>query len=83
MAESKKQEEVENFPNQQDEGVNVRVSGFSTESVKKIQKPNDVNKLSEEEPSPAEDQDFGSVQEEPSSESSGLVKGLIGVLYKG
>ncbi|KAB5543163.1 hypothetical protein PHYPO_G00076050 [Pangasianodon hypophthalmus] len=97
MAESKKQEEVENFPNQQDEGVNIRVVGFSSEpgkesmektdedeSSRKIQKPNDGNKLSEEEiRSPSEDQDFVSEQEETCSESSGLVKGIISVLYKG
>ncbi|XP_053542556.1 uncharacterized protein ehbp1l1b isoform X6 [Ictalurus punctatus] len=94
VAESKKQDEVGNFPNKQ--GVDVGVIGFTTESGKesmektdedkssrKIQKPNDGNKFSEEEQSPAEDQDFVSEQEETCSESSGLVKGIIGVLYKG
>lgn len=94
MDESKKQDEVGNFPNKQ--GVDVGVIGFTTESGKesmektdedkssrKIQKPNDGNKFSEEEQSPAEDQDFVSEQEETCSESSGLVKGIIGVLYKG
>ncbi|KAK3521581.1 hypothetical protein QTP70_014773 [Hemibagrus guttatus] len=88
VAESKKQNEVENSQNQQD--FNVRVDGFSTgsgkesmektdedESSGKVQKPNNGNKLSVEEASPAED------QEETCSESSGLVKGIIGVLYKG
>lgn len=96
MVDSKKQEEVENFLNQQDEGINLRVVGFSTESrkasmektdedepMRKIQKPNDGNKVSEEEPSPPEDQSFVSEQEETCSESSGLVKGIIGALYKG
>lgn len=94
MAESEKQEDAENIPDQEDEGV--RVTSFSAESVKesmettdedessrKIQKPNDGNKLSEEQPSRAEDQDFVSEQDETSSESTGIVKGIIGVLYKG
>lgn len=82
---------MENFLKQQDEGVNVRVIASCTESGKdskektdedessgKIQKPNNGNELLEEEPSPAEDQD-----EVMCSESPGLVKGIIGVLYKG
>ncbi|XP_058267741.1 uncharacterized protein ehbp1l1b isoform X9 [Hemibagrus wyckioides] len=88
VAESKKQKEVENSQNQQD--FNVRVEDFSAESRKetmektdedessgKVQKPDNGNKLSVEEASPAED------QEETCSETSGLVKGIIGVLYKG
>lgn len=83
MAEST---EEENVSNQQDEGVsgkdlmkNIDEEEFSG----KIQNSNDGNKLTEDEPLPAEDQDFVSEQEETCAESSGLVKGIIGVLYKG
>lgn len=88
MAESKKQKEVENSQNQQD--FNVRVEDFSAESRKetmektdedelsgKVQKPDNGNKLSVEEASPAE------YKEETCAETSGFVKGIIGVLYKG
>lgn len=87
---------MENFLNQQDEEINPRIVSFSTESQKestekldedepmrKIQKPNDGNKVSEEEPSPPEDQGFVSEKEETCSDPSGLVKGIIGAFYKG
>ncbi|XP_060764480.1 uncharacterized protein ehbp1l1b isoform X4 [Neoarius graeffei] len=96
MVDSKKQEEMENFLNQQDEEINPRIVGFSTESrkestekldedepMRKIQKPNDGNKVSEEEPSPPEDQGFVSEKEETCSDPSGLMKGIIGAFYKG
>lgn len=90
VTESENQEDVENILNQQNEGV--RAISFSTESMmektdndessRKIRKPEDENNLLGEEPSLAEDQEF-LFQEETSSESSSIVKGIIGVLYKG
>lgn len=78
--------EEENVPNQRDEGVsgkdlmkNIDEEEFSG----KIQNSNDGNKLTEDEPLSAEDQDFESEQEETCAESSSLMKGIIGVLYKG
>ncbi|TTW73461.1 EH domain-binding protein 1-like protein 1 [Bagarius yarrelli] len=65
------------------EGVDVKVEGKQLieqwgedESRRKVQEPDDENKVLAGEASPSADQD------ETSSETSGLVKGIIGVLYK-
>lgn len=93
VAKSEKQGDMQNIPNNQDEGVRVSTESVkdsmvktdNNESSRNIRKPKDGNISLEEELSPAEDQDQDqdSCLEETSSESSGLVKGIIGVLYKG
>ncbi|XP_046716759.1 EH domain-binding protein 1-like protein 1 isoform X11 [Silurus meridionalis] len=85
VCESRKQDEVENVHSPHVEGVKVGGVSFSSGSGTEWRetdedescRKNYGNKASEEEASPAE------CQEKTGLESSGLVKGIIGVLYKG
>ncbi|KAI5614369.1 EH domain-binding protein 1-like protein 1 isoform X11 [Silurus asotus] len=85
VCESRKQDEVENVHSPRVEGVKVGGVSFSSGSGTEWRetdedescRKNYGNKASEEEASPAE------CQEKTGLESSGLVKGIIGVLYKG